>query len=277
MSRVFDALRKAGSDFVVREFASSAPPIDHVEPSFSLAAVPSMTMLSSRETRIVFQSDPGGPAAERYRLMRLRLRALHRNTGVKALLLTSPEPCAGKSTVALNLAAALAEKGDSNVLLLEGDLRRPSLAQELGFELPFGLTQCEHNDAGILSVIRRIEPLGFYLLPAGEASDNPGEILSSEWFSKMIKKLQSSFDWMLIDSPPVIPIVDTASIKDSADAILLVARAGQTQQPAIDEALRVLGTDRLLGIVLNGVEGLDRGHYEYYKSYTSRASNADKS
>ena len=119
-----------------------------------------------------------------------------RRPPVKTVLITSPGPQEGKSTLALNLAAALSEKKNQSVLLLEGDLRCPSLARELGLRLPSGLMQCTRSGTGLQSAIWRIEPLGFYLLPCGKSIKNPVEILNSEWFAEATEKLASSFDWI---------------------------------------------------------------------------------
>jgi len=228
------------------------------------------------ESRLIFHTDPTGPGAERYRLLRIRLQAIRAEAPVKTVLITSPGPQEGKSTLALNLAAALSEKKNQSVLLLEGDLRCPSLARELGLKLPSGLTQCTRSDAGLQSVIWKIEPLGFYLLPCGKSIKNPVEILNSEWFAEATEKLASSFDWIVIDSPPAIPVVDTLSLKARADATLIVARAGRTQQSAIDDAVRILGQDHVLGVILNAVEKFDRGYYEYYRHYAPENGNDAK-
>ncbi len=275
MSRVFDALQKTGAQSASP--ASPAKLIDALERTFRLEALPTVRMQLGPESRLIFHTDPTGPGAERYRMLRLRLQAVRAEADVKTVLITSPGPREGKSTLALNLAAALSEKKNQSVLLLEGDLRCPTLARELGLHLPSGLTQCSRSDAGLQSVIWKIEPLGFYLLPCGKSINNPVEILNSEWFAEATEKLAASFDWILIDSPPAIPVVDTLSLKARADATLLVARAGRTQQSAIDDAIRILGQEHILGIILNAVEKFDRGYYEYYRHYAPQNGNDAKS
>lgn len=263
MSRVLDALRKVSPQELTSPLGTSHTPVGALENGFCIEKIATAQMHLGPESAFMFHTDPHGPGAERYRLLRLRLKAVCAASEIKTLLITSPGPREGKSISTLNLAAALAEKKDQSVLVLEGDLRRPSLAQELGLQLPPGLTQCGREDTGLQSAIWRIDPLGFYLLPAGKPVDNPLGILNSQWFAEIKQKLASVFDWILIDSPPTIPVIDTVSLKDHADASLLVIRAGHTQQSAINEAMRVLGSDHILGILLNGAEGLDRGYYEY--------------
>jgi len=271
MSRVLDALQKVGPHSGGQMPNSPTAFVDAIESDFKHESAPVVRMQVGPKSGLFFHSDPRGFAAERYRLLRLRLRTFRAQADLKTILITSPGARDGKSTVALNLAAALAEKGKESVLLLEADLRRPTLASELGLKLPSGLTHCTRTELGLSSVIWRVEPLGFHFIPAGRPASNPIELLNSEWFSHGVEKLAASFDWVVIDSPPAIPVVDTISIKDRADASLLVIRAGVTQQASIDEAMRVLGPDHVLGIILNGVEGLDRRYDDYYAEKPARA------
>ncbi len=216
------------------------------------------------ESRVVVYSDPRSLGADRFRLTRIRLKSLQVARGWKTLLITSPMPGDGKSTVTLNLATALSENGKYPVLLLEADVYRPSLIKKLGLKAWPGLTECYKRGTDPMLEIRRIEPLGFYLLPAGEpAEDN--NLLHSSFPPQLIKGLaSSSFSWILIDSPPAIPVADILALRAHADATLLVARAGQTPREAIEETTRNLGRDHIIGILLNGVEGLDRSYYKYY-------------
>lgn len=263
MSRVLEALQNAGP--AGRNSPDSpAAFVDAFESDFKLDSVPTVRAQFGHGTRVFIHSEPRGFAAERYRLLRLRLHNFRTQAELKTVLITSPGAREGKSTVALNLAAALAEKGKESVLMLEGDLRRPSLASELGLKLPSGLTHCKRSELGLLSVIWKVDPLGFYFMPAGKPVSNPIELLNSEWFSQSLQRVASCFDWVIIDSPPVSPVVDTLSLRDYADASLLVVRAGDTQQTAIDEAMRVLGPDNVLGMILNSVEGLESRYNDYY-------------
>jgi capsular exopolysaccharide synthesis family protein len=264
MSRVLEALQQAGAHPTGPMPTSPAAFVDALESDFKHESVPIAKMAQGQKAGLFFQSDPHGFAAERFRLLRLGLHNLRAQANLKTILITSPGARDGKSTVALNLAAALAEKGKESVLLLEADLRRPALSSELGLRLPSGLTQCTRSELGFFSVIWKVDPLGFYLVPAGKPVSNPIELLNSEWFPHGVQKLASCFDWVLIDSPPTTPVVDTVSLRDLADATLLVVRAGATQQAAIDEAVRILGPDHIIGMVLNAIDGLNRRYDEYY-------------
>jgi Mrp family chromosome partitioning ATPase len=217
-----------------------------------------------QESRIVMYTDPRSAGADRFRLVQIRLTSLQASRKLKSLLITSPLPEDGKSTVSLNLATGLSEEGKRPVLVLEADVHRPTLLKKLGLKAWPGLTECCERGSDPMLAIRRIEPLGFYLLPAGEPVDG-SNLLQSDFASQLIRGLSSSsFRWILIDSPPTTPVADIIALKALADATLLVARAGKTPREAIEESTRDLGRDHIIGIILNGAEGLDRMYSKYY-------------
>jgi capsular exopolysaccharide synthesis family protein len=224
----------------------------------------------SPEIRLVYYADPRNPAADRFRLLRMRLKA-HWNTGkLKKLLITSPLAHDGKSTVLLNLATALAERGKRTVLVVEADLHHSPLTESLRLRPWAGLTEClVDQTTSPLSAIRRIEPLGWYLLPAGEPRRNPTELLQTPALGQIMPKLSSCFDWILIDSPPVVPLTDSLSLQQHVDATLLVVRAGQTPREAVEQTISLLGKKNIVGIVLNGVESRDHIYYQYYEGSRS--------
>jgi Mrp family chromosome partitioning ATPase len=217
------------------------------------------------ESHVVVHNDPKSAGADRFRLAQIRLKNIQATRKLKSLLITSPFPKDGKSTVALNLAAVLSENGKVAVLLLEVDVRRPTLVKRLGLKPWPGLTECYKHGTDPMLAIRRIEPLGFYLLPAGDSAEEGASFLQSNFTLQLVKGLSSgSFSWIVIDSPPTTPVADVLALKAQADGSLLVARAGKTPREAIAESVRNLGHDHIIGIILNGVEGLNRTYYKYY-------------
>jgi Mrp family chromosome partitioning ATPase len=219
----------------------------------------------SAESRVVVYNNPKSAGADRFRLAQIRLKSIQAARKLKTLLITSPLPKDGKSTVALNLATVLSENGKVPVLLLEADVQRPAIVKKLGLKPWPGLTECYQGGDDPMQAIRRIDPLGFYLLPAGEPAEGAASLLQSNFASQLIKSLSSgSFSWILVDSPPTTPMADILAIKAQADGTLLVARAGKTPREAIEESARNLGRDHIVGIILNGVEGLNRTYYKYY-------------
>jgi capsular exopolysaccharide synthesis family protein len=244
--------------------------------SSQLQQVPTEEVCVHPDSRIVTHSDPLGAGADRFRLLRIGLRELWNTGKLKSLLITSPLPQDGKSTIALNLATALAEGGKRTVLLIEADLHRPTLTNQLGLLPRAGLADCLEGTLSPLSAIRRLEPLNWYLLPAGEPRSNPTELLHGEAIAGVIQTLSPHFDWILIDSPPVIPITDAIPLARLSNATLLVAREGRTPREAIEKAIALLGRQRVLGIVLNAVERLERTYSGYYGNYGYPAINGSK-
>jgi capsular exopolysaccharide synthesis family protein len=225
-------------------------------------------------SRLVVKTDPHGFASDRYRLLRMRLRDLKAKWKLKTVLITSPLPEDGKSTTVVNLATALAENGTKNVLVVEADLYHPSLVNLLGIKSTDGLAGVLERRLSPAAGIRRLEPVGWYLLPAGKPSGNPTELLHQENFAELMQVLAPHFDWILIDSPPVIPLADASIIKGSVSGTLLVTRAGHTPRKAIEKALTLLGNERILGVVLNATVGVNKIYSKYSKYYGDFARNS---
>jgi len=253
---------------IEKDAASSASPAEFLQAlERADLYLPVATEVSpvSAESRVVAHNDPRSAGADRFRLAQIRLKSIQAARKLKGLLITSPLPGDGKSTAALNLATVLSEKGKHPVLLLEADVYRPALVKRLGLKPWPGLTECYKRGSDPMLAIRRIDPLGFYLLPAGQPGEDGSSLLQSNFVSQLIQGLSSSsFSWILIDAPPTTPVADILALRAHADATLLIARAGKTPREAIEESIRNLGRDHVVGIILNGVEGLDRTYSKYY-------------
>lgn len=253
MSRLFDLMRSSGPPGDCEDF--SMAPVERAE-------IPP-------ETRLVFHTDPRSQAADRYRFLRMRLRELGQSGKLKTILVTSPLPHDGKSTVCLNLATALAEGGNKNVLLIEADLHQPSLTGKLGLKTWAGLADCLDGTVDPSAAIRQIDPLNWCFLPAGGTRAIASELLQTAALAGVMSKITPHFDWIIVDSPPVLPLSDATSLTRYADATLLVARADQTPREAIEETITTIGRQRIIGVLLNGVGSSDRSYSKYHKPYYS--------
>jgi len=268
VSRVYDALRKLEEQNkdAVRE--AVAPPPKPAPPApksvEQLLAAPVLEARIGPEDRIVVHSDRRGAGAERFRLIRMALRNSQAGKAQKVLLITSPMPRDGKSTVALNLATSLAEDGKVKVLLLEADLHRPSLLAHLGLPKMAGLTEVIEGTLEPAAVLRRVEPLGFYLLPAGRFPENPTEMLQSERFHSLLRDFKACFEWVLIDCPPAFPLADVVALRAHADGVLMVARAGVTPREAVQETAQMFRPGQVVGMILNAAEGVNHLYSKYY-------------
>lgn len=221
--------------------------------------------------RIVLLTDPRGPGADRFRFLRMRLRELAALVKLRTLVITSALPQDGKSTIALNLATAMAERGTRRVLLIEADLHRPSLAGYLGVTAAPGLAECLEAGLDPLSAISRLEPLKWYLMQAGQPNGNPSDLMHTPALKTLIEKLALYFDWILIDTPPVVPLSDALSVSQIADASLVVVRADYTPREAVEEAIAALGANHVAAIVFNGAESLNRLYSKYSGYYRSQS------
>lgn len=233
----------------------------------SLRDIPLEEVSAEFLNRIVFHADPNGLAADRFRYMRMRLQEFSKGGKLKKLLVTSPLPQDGKSTLVLNLSTALAERGQTSVLLVEADLYNPALIPLLALTPGPGLSECLADGVDPLSIIRHVGSLGWYLLPAGRPPENPAELLHGDLVPRILQSLTTHFDWIIIDSPPVTLLTDALAVARHADASLVVVRAGQTPQAAVTAALAALGPKHVLGVVLNGVEGLEKRYSKYHGYY----------
>lgn len=273
MSHVRNLFHKpSGHEQIPLSVPMAAVPENHVPQGGVAVAAPALPEFPveeanlSPQNRLVYYTDPRSPAADRYRLLRMRLKEHWRTGKLKKLLVTGPLAHDGKSTVILNLATALAERGKHSVLVVEADLHHSALGEKLKLKPWAGLTEClVDENTPPLSAIRKIEPLGWYLLPAGEPRRNPTELLQTPAFGHIMQKLSPCFDWILIDSPPVIPLTDSLSLQQHVDASLLVVRAGQTPREAVEQTIELLGKKNIVGIVLNGVEPRNHLYYQYHE------------
>lgn len=214
--------------------------------------IASIPITLSPQSRMVCLTDRESPTAESLRLLGVRLRDIRRTRNLKKLLITSTIPQEGKSTIAANLACTLAHAADEKVLLVEGDLRRPSLGRMFGMQRVPGICEYLRGTESAPSDIYRLEDAGLWVLPAGNAPSNPLELLQSPRLANLTEQLAAYFDWIVIDSPPVLPLADTSVWMRLADGILLVTRQGITEKQQLKKGLEALESHKLLGALLNG-------------------------
>jgi capsular exopolysaccharide synthesis family protein len=232
----------------------------------------SLRVLVSPQSRLVTLTDQESLAAEKFRFLTVRLRHLQQNRLLKKVLVTSTIPQEGKTTAAANLACALARRTQQKTLLLEGDLRRPSLAQLFGLGKTLGVSEWLQGECSPTSCIYHLEGPGLWLLPSGAVPRNPVEIMQSGRLSSLMDQLTAWFDWIVIDSPPVLPLGDTSIWMRSADGILLIARQGVSEKKQLRRGLEVLERSKLLGTLLNC--SATSAHGDYYYHYGHSATSA---
>ncbi len=202
-------------------------------------------------TNLVTLVSPDTPAAEAYRALRLNLAFTSLDKPLEMVVVSSPGPNATKSSVAANLAVVAAQAGQQ-VVLVDGDLRRPHVHELFGVAQEPGVTQVmlSHAAMGDLPLIET-EVVGLRLLPAGALPPNPADIVGSQKMAQLLAHVQSQADLVIVDAPPVTVAVDAAVLATHADGLLLVIRAGHTRRDRIEQAKLLLTRfeARLLGAV----------------------------
>ena len=232
----------------------------------------SVRVLVPPQSKLVCITDEESLAAEKFRFLKVRLRHLQQKRLLKRLLITSSLPEEGKSMIAANLAYTLAKKQQQRILLLEGDLRRPSLAKQLGLGKLPGLSELLQGEPSPAMNIYQLEGLGFWILPAGSPPTDPLELLQSRDLSALMDQLGVWFDWIVIDSPPVLPLGDTSVWMRLADGILLVTRPGKTAKRRLQRALEAVEQPKLLGALVNGSREAARSEYYGYGYYARKTA-----
>jgi capsular exopolysaccharide synthesis family protein len=230
-----------------------------------------LELAPQKHNRLVSIRDRESPAAEAFRLLRVRLRHLRKDRQLKKILITSTSPAEGKSFTAANLACTLASGSQERILLVEGDLRRPVLSKIFGANPQFGIYDYISGKASLTASIYRLESAGIWLLPGGSSGGDPMEIIQSPKFSQAIEQFTAWFDWIILDSPPVLPMADTTALARLADGILLVARRGTTKKRKLVKGVEAFEPNKLLGAVLNSSDSPNEKDYYYYR-HTSTAS-----
>jgi capsular exopolysaccharide synthesis family protein len=209
---------------------------------------------------------PKSLAAEQYRALRTRLALAEGAGALRTVLITSPQKGEGKSVTAANLALTMAQELQRRVVLVEADLRKPSLPHLFGLPSGAGLADYLSGAAELKDIMKFLPEHNLTIIPAGSTPMNPAELLGSTAMRRMLDHLRTRFDRVILDTPPVLPLADVAILAPLVDGALMVVRAGYTPKPAIENALRSFDASRLLGIVLN-----ESGLEEDYK-YESDAN-----
>lgn len=228
-----------------------------------LSNVQSLRVLVNPESRLVSLTDRESPTAESLRLLSVRIRDLRRARPLKKVLITSTIPREGKTTIAANLACSLAHGSDERILLVEGDVRLPALRQMFGLGSIPGITELIQDGRKLTECVYHLDGAGIWVLPSGRTLKNPLEILQSPKLPEFMDQLSACFDWVIIDSPPVLPLADTSIWMRLADGILLVTRQGITEKQQLESGLDALEPGKVLGAILNSAVGSVYSSYYY--------------
>jgi protein-tyrosine kinase len=223
-------------------------------------------VMAQLDPYLVAALAPTSLAAEQYRSLRTRIKRSESGRALRAIAVTSPNKGDGKSLTAANLSLTMAEEFQQRVLLLDCDLRRPSVHQLFGLSEAPGLGDVLMGAAELEHALVLLPEHHLTVLPAGLPPSNPAELLGSAAMRRVLDTLRTRFDRILIDVPPVAPLADLHILAPMVDALLMIVRAGITPKPAIERALAGLDPSKVLGLVLNESGG-QSDVYSTYEGY----------
>lgn len=219
----------------------------------------------------ILHSDSDHVSQEAIRQMRTNLRFVNVDNPPKSIIVTSAEPGEGKSTVSTSIARALADAGEP-VIIIDADLRRPTIAKKFKIDSKVGLTQVLAGQVELADAVRQFEDTQLFILPAGRIPPNPSELLGSDKMRQLITELSGEFT-VIVDVPPVLPVTDAALLSTAVDGVLLVGSVGKTRKENLAEAaanLRKVSAN-LLGVVINRAPRTGLGNSYYGFAYSSAA------
>lgn len=216
------------------------------------------------EPRLVAITQPHSNYCEEYRSLRTHILHKSQREKLQSIVVASVGASEGKSVTSLNLAWLLAQTDGLKALVIDSDLRMPSLSDYLGIETDKGLSEILAGRATLVESIIKLQPSGLHLLPGGEARSDVAELLSGPKFKEILREARDMFDFIIIDAPPLGIFTDATVLINQADGAIMVVRANRTKYGAIDRILDKLPRERMLGVVLNESDDvLNETHYNY--------------
>jgi receptor protein-tyrosine kinase len=301
MSRIHEALRKAAhenSDVskpqaradVSSTFFEDAPPpsgtaiaeraeIDDLDPDGFTHVIRNAREISfdpPADSLLVHPSKPREAPAEEFRTLRTRLNHLQTLQSLRTLVITSPSPAEGKSFTAANLALTQAQLAGKRVLLADFDFRRPNINKAFQIDCSPGITDYLAGHATLRDIVQKVAGLNLYLMTAGESVSNPLELLNLRECKNLIDQARDHFDWVILDSPPLLSAADANLLASISDGVILVVRIGATTFDAVARAIPSISENNVLGVVVNGARrGELYNKYSYEYGYNSQKEGTE--
>jgi protein-tyrosine kinase len=289
MSRIHDALKRAEQEratsmgtHVEPAFEQTGPQPEYmpsmqssvatVMPSMTsgltyeslLARTPQSTWTPDERTMLFFQDDDSRVGAEEFRTLRSRLYQIREKMPLKRLLVTSALPKEGKSFVAANLAQVLVRQHGRRALVIDADLRNPGMHRHLGASQSPGLGEYLLGECDEFAALQRGPMENLFFMPAGRVAGSAPELLSNGRLKLLLQRVEPLFDWIILDSSPVIPVSDATLVAGVCDGILMVVRSNVTPSDLARRAREEFPDKLLLGVVLNGAPSGKLAQSKYY-------------
>ena len=251
-------------------------PLTSTMPSFAspfsldalLARCPQLQWKPEEKTMLFFNGDDNARGMEEFRTLRSRLYHAREKMALKKILVTSALPKEGKSFTAANLAQVMVKQHGRRVLLVDADLRGPRLHTMLGTASSPGLSNYLQGGNDEFSIMQRGPMENLFFVPSGQQISDPSELVANGRLKFLLQRVEALFDWIIIDSPPAVPVSDASVLAKACDGVLMVVRSSATPVDMARRARQEFPDQALVGVVLNGTDGdaipYSRYYYEAY-------------
>lgn len=257
--------------FLIEYLDNTIKTAEDVEKHLGLAVLGAIPVVKGEDIGLISMTDPKSPVTEAFRTLRTNIQFSSIDKEIKTLIVTSSSPTEGKSTISINLASIIAQN-DKKVLLIDCDLRKPRVHENIGLANMEGLTNVLMGDKDLYDVVHEYEDVSnFYILTSGPIPPNPAELLGSRRMKEFLDNIKDDFDMIILDSPPIGLVTDSAVLSNIADGLLYVIAVGQTDIEVIKAGKELLykAKANIIGVVLNKIpiEGRSSYRYHYYQYY----------
>ncbi len=253
-------------------------PLTSAMPSFAspfsldalLARCPQVQWKPDERTMLFFNGDDNARGTEEFRTLRSRLYHTREKIALKKILVTSALPKEGKSFTAANLAGVLVRQHGRRVLLIDGDLRGPRLHTMLGTTASPGLSDYLQGKSDEFSIMQRGSLENLFFIPSGDQISDPAELVANGRLRFLLQRVEALFDWIIIDSPPAVPVSDASVLAKACDGVLMVVRSNATPVDMARRARQEFPDQVLVGVVLNGTDKESIPYSRYYYETTAK-------
>jgi succinoglycan biosynthesis transport protein ExoP len=270
MSRLFEALQQSGGMTANGEAPDAVQVLDRIGGVLALEDGPPVVLPHTADRRLVALDPPPSAGSEKFRQLATRLKYAQDRMGIKKMLVTSCMRGEGKSMISANLAISLAAN-NQKVLLLDGDLRQPRLQYLFDLHQSEGIAEWCLRGGSAMRYVRRAEGLPLWILPAGQSVAAGVAELKPQKVAELLADLERSFDWVLIDAPPVIAFAESLMWAAASERVLMVVREGQTSRKMLNKAVESIEKSKLLGAIFNDTSDTEEKYYDRY--YTAAPQN----
>ncbi len=279
MGKIFDALEKANEKRAIKSgrLQHANPSDQKVLRSNNVVAFESSSkhLDHKPDPKLIAYHAPQSIEAEHFKVLRTNLLFPTTGEPPRRILITSALPSDGKSFVAANLATSIAQGIEEHVMLIDCDLRKSTVHTYFGYGQTIGLSEHLASQSDLAKFLVKCTIPKLTLLPAGNAPQNPTELLSSKKMKALLDEVAARYDdrYILIDSPPPSMAAETSALVNLVDGVILVVKSGKTPKSAVTEVIDQIGKEKILGIVMNYSDLSSKKYHGYGKKYYSHYNN----